>query len=165
MKKIAWLGSIIIFLVSCKSNFKNSITLKKIDMVWLDSIINRSDSSYTKNYNRTDFVTAQYFISTYDSTLLQIMKDSAQQIRKVILTENNIVKHRAQYYANGQLMAAIKFNDKGQLTKYAITYFENGSIASQGNYLGGLKVGNWKEYDTNGNAKIIKYDSSGVVIH
>jgi antitoxin component YwqK of YwqJK toxin-antitoxin module len=165
MEKVIRVCSIVILLIGCKATTQKQNPPKKIDMVWLDSIIKRSDTSYSKNYYRTDFVTAHYYISKKDSTLCQLMKDSAQRIRKVILTEKKIVKYSAQYYETGQLMEALSFDEKGRLSGNATTYFENGIIKTEGNYTGGLKTGMWKEFDLYGNTKIIKYDSNGIKIN
>ena len=165
MKKIAWLGSIIIFLVSCKSNFKNSITLKKIDMVWLDSIINRSDSSYTKPYFRTDFVMASYYLNKKDSTLTQLMKDSAGRTRQIIIMKNNTRTFFAQYYANGNIQANLPLDAFGQYHGTGNFYYENGKLQSSGNFNHGLKTGQWKVYDEDGKLTATdNFDKDGQLI-
>ena len=48
-----------IVLISCsENNNKKHLAVNKIDTVWLNRVIKKSDTVYTKPYKRTDFVTA-----------------------------------------------------------------------------------------------------------
>ena len=167
MNKIHWFILITAATASvffCRNNSRIKTAIKKIDTRFIDSIIKKSDSTYTKKYKRPDFVTADYYISKKDSTIAQVMRDSAKQIRQVISTRKNIRTHFAQYYENGQIMATLSFDTNGQYHGPAIYYYSNGSIKSSGNYNHGLSTGTWQEFDDAGVVTKLKYDTNGVRI-
>lgn len=149
---------------SCRNNSRIKTAIKKIDTRFIDSIIKKSDSTYTKKYKRPDFVTADYYVFRKDSALTQVMKDSAKQIRQVISMRKNIRSYFAQYYNNGQIMADLSFDAYGQYHGPAIYYYSNGSIKSSGNYTNGLTTGTWQEFDDAGVVTKLKYDTNGVRI-
>ena len=101
---------VLIFLFSCEQNDN----VKKLDKAWLDSIIKHSDSTYTKPYYRTDFVTATYYLNKNDSTVCQLMKDSAGNIRQVIIAKKDTRIFFGSYYKNGQLQADLPLDEFGQ---------------------------------------------------
>jgi antitoxin component YwqK of YwqJK toxin-antitoxin module len=162
MKRLLILVTLGILVFSC-SQQKNRST--KLDQTWLDSIIRQSDSNYSKPYYRTDFVTAVYYINKKDSTLCQLMKDSAGKIRQIIVTRKDIRTFWGQYYANGQLQAYLPLDDFGRYHGDAIYYYKSSSIQSSGKYIHGLKNGEWKNYDEKG--KFIsteEYDTNGALL-
>lgn len=165
MKIVSPFVALVIFIFSCTQQISSSKTItKKVNRTWLDSIIKNSDSSYVKPYKRTDFVTAAFFVNKKDSTVCQIMKDSADSIRQIIMARNDIRTFFAQYYTNGQLQAELPLDKFGQNHGQTIFYYENGKTQSTGNYLHGLKTGQWKYFDKKG--KLIstdKYDENGQV--
>jgi antitoxin component YwqK of YwqJK toxin-antitoxin module len=139
--------------------------LKTIDKTFLDSIKKRSDSSYSKPYKRTDFVSADFYVNKKDSTISQLMKDSAGTIRQVIIAKNKIRTYFAAYYANGQLEADLPLDAFGQYHGQSTYYFENGQTESTGMYDHGLKKGIWKVFDVNGKLlSLYEYDSNGQII-
>jgi antitoxin component YwqK of YwqJK toxin-antitoxin module len=161
--------SLIIFstvIFSCnQQNGSSTKVIKKVNEVWLDSIIKKSDSSFTKPYKRTDFVTATYYINKKDSSLCQIMKDAAGSIRQIIIATKNIRTFFGQYYANGQLQADLPLDKFGQYHGTATNYFEDGIVESGGNYEYGLKVGQWKIFNKKGKLfSVYEYSQSGQLI-
>ncbi len=156
--------AIILFACNAKNN-KPVYTLKKVNSIWLDSIIKNSDSNYSKSYKRADFVTAYYYIFKKDSSICQVMRDSANQVRQIIIAKKDKRTYFAQYYANGQQMLDVKLDGFGQYNDSAFTYYENGVLKTEGKYNHGFSIGKWKEYDDKGNIKsVLNYDSSGVLI-
>jgi antitoxin component YwqK of YwqJK toxin-antitoxin module len=156
--------AIIIFACNTK-NDKTVHILKKVNSIWLDSIVKNSDSNYSKDYKREDFVTAAYNISKKDSSICQVMSDSAKQIRQIIIAKNGKRIYFAQYYANGQQIMDVKLDSFGQYNDSAFTYYENGVLKTEGKYNHGFSIGQWKVYDENGNLKnVLNYDSSGALI-
>ncbi len=130
---------------------KNSfVPTKKLDTVWLNTVIEQSDSFYSKPYKRTDFVTAYFYIGKKDSSICQVMKDSAGQVRQVLITKKNNRFRLEQYYANGQLIAAIPINKNGVNHGTATYYFENGKVKTTGNFNAGLYEGVWHNFNENG---------------
>jgi antitoxin component YwqK of YwqJK toxin-antitoxin module len=165
MKRIWVLLLIAINVASCKEQKKAVVyNQKKIDQAFVDSIIKNSDTTYSKPYKRPDFVTAEYYISKKDSTEAQIMRDSAKQIRQVLVSKKGVRNYYALYYPNGQLQADLKFDNYGQFDGPAAYYYESGAVKSAGNYKHGLSTGEWKEYDEGGAVSIVKYDANGVRI-
>ncbi len=161
MRSILVFTVIILLLNSCKQN-KNP---KSLDKTWLDSIISKSDSNYIKPYYRTDFVKAQYYVNSKDSTLTQVMKDSAGNTRQIIIMKGNTRYFYAQYYPNGHIQAALPLDEFGQYHGIGTFYFENGKVQSSGNYDHGLKKGQWKVY--NEESKLIttdNFDNNGQLI-
>src|SRR5688572_12910469 len=113
------------FVFGC--NQKNS-NPKNLDKAWLDSIIKKSDSSYTRPYFRTDFVNAQYYVNTKDSTLTQLMKDSAGRVRQIIIMKKDIRIFYAQYYTNGHIQADLPLDVSGQYHGIGNFYYESGQL-------------------------------------
>ena len=150
--------------ISCKNKSAEKFSLKRIDTHFMDSVIKNSDSSYTKNYKRADFFTADYYISKKDSSTAQIMRDIAKQIRQVIISRNNIRTYFSQYYDNGQIIAHLSLDPFGQYHGHAVYYYRTGNIKSRGNYNHGLSTGTWQEFNNEGADTKLKYDSTGVRI-
>jgi hypothetical protein len=162
MKIIFSLTAVVLFICSCTQ--QNS-RLKKVDTAWLDSIIKHSDSTYTKPYFRTDFVTATYYVNKKDSTVCQVMKDSAQTIRQVIVVKKDIRTFFAPYFDNGQLQADVALDQAGRYHGTLTNYYRNGNIENTGNYTHGLKSGAFKNYDSTGHLISTEtYDSTGQLI-
>ena len=131
----------------------------------IDSIIKTSDSNYSKPYYRTDFVTATYYVNKKDSTVCQIMKDSAGIIRQVIIAKKDVRIFFGAYYKNGQLQADLPLDEFGQYHGTGKFYYQNGSLQSSGNYLHGIKTGQWKVYDEKGKlTSTDEFDKNGQVI-
>jgi uncharacterized protein len=153
--------ALVVLIFSCTQQKRST----KLDKEWLDSIIAKSDSSYTKPYYRTDFVTASYYINKKDSSVCQVMKDSAGLIRQIIIAKKDIRTSFGQYYPNGQLQADLPLDNYGHYHGTATYYFMNGSIQSQGNYSNGLKNGQWKNYDEKGKlVSLEEYDTNGQLV-
>ncbi len=150
------------FFAACNTTpekFKPTVTL---DNAWLDSVEKQhGDTFYRKPYRRPDFVTATSYISRKDSSELQVMRDSLAHVRQVVIVKKGVRNYFAQYFANGQLMAELKFGSFGEMTGPAKYYFENGKVQSEGSFINGLRTGGWKEYDEKGTVKVLKYDSNG----
>ena len=138
---------LMLFIFSCTQQNGNA---KILSTSLIDSIIKNSDSSYEKPYYRTDFVTAAYYINKKDSTVCQLMKDSAGIIRQIIIAKKDVRIFFASYYKNGQLQANLPLDEFGQYHGTGNFYYEDGSLQSSGNYLHGFKTGAWKVYDEKG---------------
>ncbi len=147
MKRILSFTFLTGFIFSC--SFQNSES-KKLDQAWLDSIIKNSDSSYVKPYYRTDLVTATYYLNKKDSTVCQVMKDSAGIIRQIIIVKKDIRTFFGQYYKNGQLQAGLSLDEFGQYHGGATYYYENGRVQSSGDFLHGSRTGEWKNFNEKG---------------
>ncbi len=132
---------------------------------FIDAVIKQSDSSYEKPYYRTDFVTATYYTSKKDSTVCQLMKDSAGIIRQVVIVKNDTRIFFGTYYKNGQLQANLPLDEFGQYHGTGNFYYENGSLQSSGNYTHGFKTGSWKVYDETGKLTATdNFDSHGNLV-
>ena len=161
MRILFYFLTLIILFASCTNHIVNA-NAKTINRLWLDSIIKNSDSSYSKPYKRTDFVTAVFYINKKDSSVCQVMKDSADSICQIIIAKNNVRSFFAQYYANGVLQASLPLDQFGQHHGTATFYYADGSIQSTGNFNHGLKTGDWKVYDEKGKLTVTdKYDNNG----
>jgi antitoxin component YwqK of YwqJK toxin-antitoxin module len=136
-----------------------------IDLHWLDSIKSKSDTSYVKKYRNEDFVIAEYFINRRDSTVSQIMKDSAGLIRQIIIARKKQRIFTSSYYPNGQIMVKGSFDDSGRFHGPAKYFYENGYVRMEGNYNHGLFSGEWTNYNENGNPSSTDlYDENGQLI-
>ena len=159
--KISFPLLIIIFLSGCG----NPPDKKDKALDKLDAFIKQSDSSYNKPYYRTDFVTAWYYINKKDSAVCQVMKDSANNIRQVIIAKKDVRTFFAAFYPNGQLQADLPLDGFGQYHGDATYYYPSGHTESSGTYEHGIKTGDWKYFDEKG--KLLsteKYDNSGQLI-
>ncbi len=167
MKKIFLLSiAFLLILAGCsQQNSNNKMAVKSINRSWLDSIIKDSDSSYTKPYKRTDFVTAVFYINKKDSSVCQVMKDSADSIRQIIIAKKDTRTFFAQYYAKGNLQADLPLDAFGQYHGTGKFFYEDGSLQSTGNYNHGFKTGSWKVYDEKGQVTATdSYDENGNLI-
>lgn len=163
MKKINTLFLFILSIVSCtQSDDPHPFMDNKLNKAWLEKIIRKSDSTYIKHYFRKDFVTASYYINKKDSTLCQVMRDSSENVRQVIITKNDIRTFFSQYYPNGQAVFINHLKEDGKFEGDAVNYYSNGKVKSKGKYHDGLYSGLWEYYDENG--RLIRkeeYDSNG----
>jgi antitoxin component YwqK of YwqJK toxin-antitoxin module len=167
MKRIILFQLILLILASgcTEGNQKHSSHVKSLDHKWLDSLIKNSDSSYSKPYTRTDFVTAVFYVNKKDSSVCQLMKDSADNIRQIIIAKHDVRTFFAQYYANGNLQADLPLDEFGQHHGTGTFYFEDGTVQSSGSFNHGLKTGEWKIYDKKGKLLATdSYDKDGQLI-
>ncbi len=152
----------VLFITGCKQQNVND---KILANSFIDSIIKKSDSSYQKAYYRSDFVTAQYYLNKKDSTVCQLMKDSAGLIRQIIIARKDTRIFYGSYYKNGQLQADLPLDAFGQYHGTGKFYHEDGSLQSTGNYNHGFKAGAWKVYDRKGKEKATdNFDQNGNLI-
>lgn len=167
MKKIFPVIAALAVLFSCSSKpGKKEVAAKKmIDKNWLDSVTRRADSTYARSYKRADFDTAWFYVSHHDSSVCQVMKDKTGEIRQVIIAKNDRRVFFAQYYSNGQVQADLPLDEFGQYHGNAVYYYENGITESNGVYRHGLKEGEWKNYDNNGDlVSTEEYDKNGQLL-
>ena len=166
MKKIFPVLIAVLFLTSCSQPGKNDKAVKKtMDEKWLDSVIKKTDTSYTRLYKRADFATTEFYLDREDSSVCQLMKDSTGVIRQVIIAKKGTRTFFAQYYANGQRQADLPLDEFGQYDGNAVYYYENGIAESRGAYRHGLKNGAWNNYDSRGNIiSVEEYDQDGGVV-
>lgn len=136
-----------LFITGCEQQNVND---KILATPFIDSVIKKSDSSYEKKYYRSDFVTAQYYINKRDSTVCQLMKDSAGLIRQIIVAKKDTRIFFGSYHTNGQLQADLPLDSFGQYHGTGKFYYEDGKLQSTGNYTHGFKTGTWKVYDQKG---------------
>ena len=60
----------------------------------------------------------------------------------------------------------IPLNELGQKDGKSITYYNDGTVKSEGNFKNGLYLGDWKNFDENGKLMTIdSYNSNGNLIH
>lgn len=160
MKIISFFVTIsVLFITGCKQQNVND---KILASPFIDSIIKKSDSSYQKPYYRSDFVTAQYYVNKKDSTVCQLMKDSAGLIRQIMIAKKDTRIFYASYYKNGQLQADLPLDAFGQYHGTGNFYYEDGGLQSRGAFNHGVKTGPWKVYDKKGKeAAIDNFDQNG----
>jgi antitoxin component YwqK of YwqJK toxin-antitoxin module len=162
MKRFLFSAVLILAVFSCTQKNSNS---KILASSFIDSVIKHSDSSYEKPYYRTDFVTASYYVNKKDSTLCQLMKDSAGKIRQIIISKKDTCIFFGSYYKNGQLQANLPLDSFGQHHGTGKFFYEDGSLQSTGNYTHGFKTGDWKVYDENGKVTATDfYDNNGNLV-
>jgi len=162
MRSFFFISVILFSLRGCtQHNSKSKILANS----FIDSIIKHSDSSYQKPYYRTDFVTATYYLNKKDSTVCQLMKDSAGKIRQIIIAKKDTRIFYGSYYKNGQLQANFPFDAFGQYHGTGTFYYEDGSLQSTGNFTHGFKTGAWKVYDEKGKLTATdNFDNNGQLI-
>jgi antitoxin component YwqK of YwqJK toxin-antitoxin module len=162
MRSFLYLAILLLTIVGCSQKNKDARFLTN---ALIDSIIKHSDSSYEKPYYRTDFVTAAYYLSKKDSTVCQLMKDSAGNIRQIIITKKDARIFFAQYYPNGNPQADLPLDSFGQFHGTGKFFYEDGSLQSTGNYNHGFKTGDWKVYDEKGKVTATdSYDNNGNLV-
>jgi antitoxin component YwqK of YwqJK toxin-antitoxin module len=166
MRSFFWISGILILICSCSGNKNSGREIIKINKAWLDSIKNKSDTSWTKRYRNKDFVTAEYYVDKKDSIVTQLMKDSAGIIRQIIIARyDNTRLFFAEYYSNGQLKARLPLDSIGKYNGQAKYYYQNGQVKSEGTFTHGFFSGQWKNCDEKG--KLIskdEYDENGQLI-
>ncbi|MEO6232633.1 MAG: hypothetical protein ABJB11_19340 [Ferruginibacter sp.] len=164
MKLISFIF-ICLFITSCASEVKKSPQLTGVNYHLLDSIKAAADTSYSKKYGTIKFANAIYFINRKDSTVCQVMKDTADSIRQVIITKKGKRSYFSEYYANGQQVAFFQFDTLGQYNDSAKYFYENGFLESAGKYKNGFKTGSWLNYNQQGIlVSTSEYDSNGQAV-
>lgn len=154
-----------LIITSCASENKKSQQLTGVNYDLLDSVKATADTTYAKKYGTIKFANAVYFINRKDSTVCQVMKDTADSIRQVIITKKNKRIYFSEYYANGQQVAFFQFDTLGQYNDSAKYFYENGFIESTGQYKKGFKTGSWLNYNEQGiHISTSEYDSNGQAI-
>ena len=155
-----------IFLFGCSSK-KNALPIMtRVNYAWLDSIRQSADTSYTKKYGTIKFANATYYNSKRQDIICQVMRDSSDSIRQIIITKNNRRNFFAEYYANGQLMATLPLDSFGQYHGPSKYYYQNGFVESEGYYEHGLKKGSWKNYNNEGKLTVVyEFDKNGNVVN
>lgn len=151
-------------LVGCNSKKNNSQQLIRVDDKWLDSVRRSGDTAYVKKYGTSRFAKAEYYLNKKNAVICQVMKDSTDSIRQIIITKNNRRSFFEEYYPNGQLIARLPLDSFGQYHGPSKYYYLNGLVESAGDYKNGLKTGIWK--NNNGSGKLIstsEYDTNGQV--
>ena len=158
------IGFILFF--GCQSKRDTAQKMIRVDHQWLDSIKRSADTFYVKKYGTIKFDRAEYYLDKRNDILCQLMKDSLDSVRQVIITKNSKRSFFAEYYPNGQLMAQLLLDTFGQYHGHAKYYFPNGLVESEGDYNDGLKTGTWLYNDEMG--KMISksmYDANGQIIN
>ncbi|CAN5407384.1 hypothetical protein BH11BAC3_BH11BAC3_43290 [soil metagenome] len=156
---------ICLLITSCASTEKKIQQLTAVDYHLLDSVKAKADTSYSKKYGTIKFANAFYFINKNDSTVCQVMKDTADSIRQVIITKKGKRSYFSEYYANGQQVAFFQFDSLGQYNDSAKYFYENGLLESSGKYKNGFKTGSWVNYNQQGiHVSTSQYDSNGQAV-
>lgn len=147
----------------CTTQSASNREIIKPDKTWLDSIKNKSDTSWTKSYRNKEFATAEYYIDKKDSIVTQLMKDSAGTLRQINIAKYDMVKlFFGEYYANGQLKAKLPLDKIGRYDGQGKYYYENGRVKSEGAFVKGFFSGRWKNYNQKGELiSIDEYDDNG----
>jgi antitoxin component YwqK of YwqJK toxin-antitoxin module len=154
---------VVLFFVGCK--VKNTCPGISVDNGMLDSVKKKMDTSYSKPYRSQEFATTEYYINKKDTTVCQLMRDTANQIRQVLIAKKEKRIFTAEYYSNGQLKASWSLDNEGRLNGAATLYFETGCIKSKGVFHNGLYYGVWENYDQNGTfLSTDQYDSNGQLV-
>jgi antitoxin component YwqK of YwqJK toxin-antitoxin module len=149
---------------SCKQSKLSSIEVIKFNPKIIDSLKQASDTSYTEIIGRSDFYTADYYISKRDSITTKILKDSLGHVVAVNKSKNRQTLFAAEYYTNGQLIGQTKFIS-GKIDGPALYYYANGRTRSIGQWHDFKQSGTWKDYDEQGRLeKITHYNDDGKII-
>lgn len=163
--KLLLIVFICLFISSCASNEKKTQQpLTGVNYHLLDSIKGLADTTYAKKYGTIKFANAVYFINRKDSTVCQVMKDTADSIRQIIVTQKGKRSYFEEYYPNGQQVAFFQFDSLGQYNDSAKYFYENGLLESAGQYKNGFKTGSWLNYNAQGMLiSTNEYDSNDYV--
>jgi antitoxin component YwqK of YwqJK toxin-antitoxin module len=154
---------VFLFFLSC--NIKNKCERTTVDNTMLDSVKRKTDTSYTRRYRNQEFAMAEYYINKKDTTVCQVMKDTADQIRQIIIAKKDKKVFTAEYYSNGQLKAHLSFDSDGKLNGEGQFYFQSGCLKSKGLFRNGLYYSRWENYDQNEkHISTDEYDSSGQLV-
>ncbi len=165
MKIISFCVITAVFIISSCKQKQQNVNDKILANSFIDSVIKKSDSSYEKKYYRSDFVTAQYYLNKKDSTVCQLMKDSAGLIRQIIIAKKDTRIFYGSYYKNGQLQANLPLDAFGQYHGTGKFYYEDGSLQGSGNYTHGFKTGAWKVFNEKGKETATdNFDQNGNLI-
>lgn len=136
-----------------------------VNYAWVDSVRQSADTVYVKKYGTTKFANATYYNNQKLDIICQIMRDSLDSIRQIIMTKKGQRIFVSEYYANGQLVAKLPLDSFGQYHGPSKYYYQNGFIESEGDYEHGLKKDAWKNYSSAGKlTSTSEYDVNGNVL-
>ena len=154
----------LILALSCNQSKLSDSEVIKFNPKIIDSLKQVSDTSYTEIIGRSDFYTADFYITKRDALTTKILKDSLGHIVAVNKSKNGQTLFDAEYYTNGQLIGQTKFF-LGKVDGPATYYYANGRIRSIGQWHDFKQSGTWKYYDEQGRLeKITQYNVDGKII-
>lgn len=151
MYKVRMVAAFLLLAAACmQADNREPFSGHKLNKAWLQRIVTGSDSSYSKPYFRRDFVTAWYYVNKKDSTLCQVMRDSSQHVRQVVIEKNGVRTFFSRFYPDGQALVIVSLNTRGQFHGEATRFYPDGTLQSKGRYQDGLYAGSWEYYDEKG---------------
>ena len=163
MNKHLLSGLLVITLFSCHRSTSSDIEVIRFDTRIIDTLKQRSDTTYTEVKGRKDYYTIDHYINRKNNTTAQILKDSLGHVVGFNESKNGEMLFSGEYYKNGQLMGKTQFV-AGKVDGQATYYYPDGRIRSVGQWRDYRQTGIWKNYNEQGTLeKIIYYDENGNV--
>lgn len=128
----------------------------RLDIAAVKTVLDESVLMKLDTPARHDFYFVGEYLNKDDSLITTILRDSLGNIVGLNQRSKGATIFASEYYANGQEKGDVPFTRDGKLTGKAVYYYENGKIRSSGRLANGIRVGEWKEYDEDGNLKVEK---------
>jgi antitoxin component YwqK of YwqJK toxin-antitoxin module len=132
--------------ISCNKSPTSDFKIGRLDTIAVQSMINKSIltssnsvTGITEYQNATDGVTTKVIVNDLG------------KITAIIQRRNGVRIFGSEYYPNGQEMGDIPLTTDGKMTGEATYYYEDGKLRSRGRLQDGVQVGEWKDYDRQGN--------------
>lgn len=123
-----------------------------------------NDSIYIEYPHRKDFWSIEHYLIKPNKENL-IFKDSIGNVLGVIKRINGKNYDGGEYYPNGQLVGKVNYSAPGVIDGKATYYYEDGRVRSEGIWKSMNRIGEWKNYDKNGQLISIEvYDQTGKMI-
>lgn len=150
-----------ILIIGCTSeNEKSEIEIIKYDPELLEEIQSNYDSTYTESPRRDDFWTIEHYLVSAEYENI-IFKDSLDNIVGIVKRQNGKNYFTAEYYPNGQLKGRINYSSPGIIDGPSKYYYPDGRISSEGLWKDFKKVGEWKNYHSDGQLETIDFYVNG----
>jgi len=143
---------------ACSDSDTSDIEVIKFDPDIIKEIKEESGRFYTEtDSSDDDFYHADCYVNAKEGITTKIFKDKSGHVTGMNKSKGTKVFYAAEYYRNGQLKATYPDMKKNELTGEAKYYYENGRIKSIGKLRKGQKIGNWRQYDRDGDPIKIDY--------
>lgn len=152
---------ILLSVASCSDSLKSDIEIIKFDIETIDILRQTSDTIFSEKVKSNYATTAEYFIDLKDSVTNKIYKDSIGNVVAHTRYKNDILLYVSEYFPSGQIKGKLPERINGEYNGFARYYYENGRVKSEGEFLKGLQVKEWKNYDESGTLVSIDYYADG----
>lgn len=144
------LAAICSWTISCKQKETSEIEKIIVDEVFIESRIAGYDSVHIDTSGKSKSILTTYFLKDHSSVL--VSRDSLKRIQAWWLRDSNgeILEGAEVSKTTGQILGKLHFVN-GKIDGEVKYYYDDGRVRSKGQFKDGIRWGEWKNFDKDGN--------------